>query len=441
MRRLVKSSLLSLFAAGFAGFGSPLESYSADLEIEPVSGICIENSPGISSYGQGNACNTGCQPVCADPFYYFDVDYLFWSRNSGSATSPIIGGPEALNYGGTGSDFESGVRLKAGAAFENFELQFSWSRIDNWNSTQSGQLVNGISFDSGIGTSFAGANFINGTTGFRSLFAAAEFNPGGGPDETLEDEGLGPVGIFADAAPTFNVQYRSDFNDYEFITKFAPITSRIKFGVGWRHADLDELMSASITGTFRAVDNAVGANGGLSHAALTAPNGGNLTLISGAADGFDDETGLLGGVGPDMLNMNERSSTTNALDGVQFSLDLLVMESERFLIDSVLKVGAYNNKSTGTFIETYSGIGNDNSDYGRTLTDSSNSVAFVGQVGLGTMYRFNDYVRFRFGWDVIFLSGVALAPEQTTLANTTYTINNDGSLVINGGHVGLEFVY
>ncbi|HBN79058.1 MAG TPA: hypothetical protein DD473_25235, partial [Planctomycetaceae bacterium] len=108
MRRLVKSSLLSLFAAGFAGFGSPLESYSADLEIEPVSGICIENSPGISSYGQGNACNTGCQPVCADPFYYFDVDYLFWSRNSGSATSPIIGGPEALNYGGTGSDFESG---------------------------------------------------------------------------------------------------------------------------------------------------------------------------------------------------------------------------------------------------------------------------------------------------------------------------------------------
>ncbi|HCS52347.1 MAG TPA: hypothetical protein DIW81_12265, partial [Planctomycetaceae bacterium] len=77
----------------------------------------------------------------------------------------------------------------------------------------------------------------------------------------------------------------------------------------------------------------------------------------------------------------------------------------------------------------------------RTLTDSSNSVAFVGQVGLGTMYRFNDYVRFRFGWDVIFLSGVALAPEQTTVANTTYTVNNDGSLVINGGHVGLEFVY
>ncbi|MCA8989715.1 MAG: hypothetical protein KDA78_18855, partial [Planctomycetaceae bacterium] len=240
---------------------------------------------------------------------------------------------------------------------------------------------------------------------------------------------------------TYSVSYRSDLRDFELTGKLANINSRIKLGVGWRHVDFNELMASSFTGTFRAVDNAVGANGGLSHAALTDVNGGNLTLISGAADGFDDETGLLGGVGPDLIRMDENVNAQNQLDGVQFTLDALVMESERYLIETILKVGVFNNNAEASLVETYSGIGNDNSVYSRTLADTSNNVAFVGQITLGGMYRVNDHFRLRAGWDVLFLSGLALAPEQAVLAGNTLILNNEGTAIVNGGHLGVEYVY
>jgi len=437
MRRLVKSSLLSLLAAGSVGFGPvDLLSRAFATDVNPVSRAeCTTNSllPGQVH----SSVIMGCDEICSNPFLFFDADYLFWSRDSGLAVNPLIAGPESITVNGMGSNFEGGVRLRGAIAFEHFELSAAWSQVDNWGERATGQLTNGVAFDTG--GSFAGANTINNGTAFSSLFAAAEF--AAGPDETLEDEGLAPVVGFPDAAPTYVTEYRSDFQDFELVGKFAHVYSRLKFGIGYRHVGLDEMTYASLSGTFRAIDTGAGANGGLSHAALTNANGGNLMLISGAADGFDDETALLGPAGPDVLLLQEQTDTENTLNGVQFSMDVLLMQSERFLIDGVLKAGAYHNSASGTFMETYSALANDNSVYGRVLRDESSSTAFVGQIGLGGMYRLTDHVRLRGGWDVIFLSGVALAPEQFAQVNGTYAVNNDGTVVINGGHIGLELVY
>ncbi|MBL4885645.1 MAG: hypothetical protein JKY95_14075 [Planctomycetaceae bacterium] len=380
----------------------------------------------------------------AGPTLFFQVDYLFWTRDSNFSGGSVVGGPDAFGYNDLDFSFQSGYRLKTAIAGENYELEFVWSQIDGWNETANGQLTNGVSFDQGIGTTFAGANFINGGTHFQPIFNAASANltATAGPNEQLEHEGFGPVGAFADAAATYQMQYRSNLKDWELMAKFAPLNGRFKLGAGWRHVNLDELSSISLMGTFRAVNNGAGANGGLSHTALTDPNGGNLTLLSGAGDGFDDETALLGGAGPDTLLFQNGATTDNSLNGLQFSLEGLLLERESFLFDGFIKVGAYNNQARGTITETYAGIANDNSVYGRSFASSQNSVAFVGQAGLGTVFRLTDNIRLRGGWEVLFLSGVAIAPEQAAaVIGSTYNVENDGSMIANGGNIGLEFVY
>lgn len=435
MRLLNIRNLIIVLLGSFAGLCclTNLQAQERGLNPETIFKSC-----------QSSQCRIPEQVCQSGPFLFFQADYLFWTRDSSFNSGAIIGGPDALSLDSTDFNYQSGYRLKSAIAGENYELEFTWSQIDAWNETLSGQLTSGVSFDQGTGTTFAGANFINASTYFQPIFnaASADLTATAGPNEQLEHEGFGPVGAFADPAPTYQMQYRSELKDWELMAKFAPINESIKLGIGWRHVNLDELSSVALTGTFRAVDNGAGANGGLSHAALVDPNGGNLTLISGAADGFDDETALLGGAGPDQLRFQNSAVTDNSLNGVQFSIEALLVERENFLFDGFLKVGTYHNQARGSIDETYSGILNDNSVYGRSLASSQSSVAFVGQVGVGGVYRLNDNIRIRGGWEVLFLSGVALAPEQAAaVIGSAYNVENNGSLIANGGNIGLEFIY
>lgn len=442
----------AVFISGFAGLScltnlqAQPQSQPGDVEQAAYSGpvsnvvdqICCENELG-GSYGYGSA------NVCADddgylgPYYFFQADYLFWTRDSSVTSGPVINGPDSFNYNDLEFGFDSGYRLRGAVAFETLEFEAAWTQIDGWNDSSNGRLTTGLGFDGG--GSFAGANSIDATTFFQPLFRASSFNSGG-TDETLEDEGLGPVGIFADPAATYQTRYSSSLQDLELMAKYAPFWRRLKFGVGYRRVTLDELASASINGTFRAIDSGAGANGGLSHAALTDANGGNLQLISGAADGFDDETASLGTAGPDQLQMLNSATTDNTLNGVQFSMEALLVESQWFLLDATLKAGAFQNQIDASLTELYSATANDDSVYGRAFNDSASEVAFVGQIGLGTTFRLSHFARLRAGWEVLFVSGVALAPDQTAnLQAGTFNVNNDGDMVANGGHIGLEFVY
>jgi len=451
MWRLNIGKLFPVLLSGFAGLSCLTNLHAQETVLEPdeifkqVCTTCETDScPTGQCQGNCDGCQVPGKVTQSGPFLYFQAEALFWTRNSNFAGGTIIGGPDALSYDNLNFNYQSGYRLKSAIAMEDFELEFSWMQIDGWDESQAGQLTSGVSFDSGITTSFAGANFINATTYFQPIFnaASADLSGGGGPNEQLEDDGFGPVGVFADPAATYQMQYRSNLKDWELMAKYAPVNRRFKLGAGWRHVNLDELSSISLTGTFRAVDNNAGANGGLAHTALTDPNGGNLTLISGVGDGFDDETALLGPAGPDTLRFQNSATTDNSLNGIQFSLESLIIESEHWLFDGFIKAGAYHNQARGTITETYSGIGNDNSVYGRTLTNNQSSVAFVGQTGVGLVYRINDHIRIRGGWEVLFLSGVALAPEQATaVIGSVYNVENNGNMIANGGNAGLEFVF
>ncbi len=70
-------------------------------------------------------------------------------------------------------------------------------------------------------------------------------------------------------------------------------------------------------------------------------------------------------------------------------------------------------------------------------------TAFHGQVGLSGMYRMTDHLVLRFGYQFMWLSGIALAPNQIPVsdlgASTAAVSTSD--LFLDGAHVGLEFIW
>ena len=75
-----------------------------------------------------------------------------------------------------------------------------------------------------------------------------------------------------------------------------------------------------------------------------------------------------------------------------------------------------------------------------TLTHGSN-VAGVGDLNLSGVYRINDVWGIRGGYNVIFVNGLALAPNQldfTYAANSGTALNHSGMVIFQGANVGLE---
>jgi hypothetical protein len=74
-------------------------------------------------------------------------------------------------------------------------------------------------------------------------------------------------------------------------------------------------------------------------------------------------------------------------------------------------------------------------------SSSEGDVAFVGDVNLSAIYRLTDVWGFRAGYNLIWIDGVALAPDQLDFTNTADSgkeINTDGGLFLHGVNVGFE---
>jgi hypothetical protein len=68
-------------------------------------------------------------------------------------------------------------------------------------------------------------------------------------------------------------------------------------------------------------------------------------------------------------------------------------------------------------------------------------VAFVGDLNLTAIYQINSVWGARLGYNVIFIEGVALAPDQLDFTNTPSSgsgIDTDGSVFLHGINAGLE---
>ena len=72
-------------------------------------------------------------------------------------------------------------------------------------------------------------------------------------------------------------------------------------------------------------------------------------------------------------------------------------------------------------------------------TTNGNHAAFVGELGVSASYQFTNVWSVWAGYGVLWLSGVALAPDQLdyNLGGGT-VLDSRGNVLYHGGHLGLE---
>lgn len=101
------------------------------------------------------------------------------------------------------------------------------------------------------------------------------------------------------------------------------------------------------------------------------------------------------------------------------------------------KTGIYANSANQ---QTVANVGNGPISVG---ADASN-VAFAGEIGVGISRQFTDRLSARIGYQAMWLSGVAMAPEQLAVTNPQLGVAelvNDGSIFYHGGLAGMEYVW
>ncbi|MEZ6031865.1 MAG: hypothetical protein R3C17_02140 [Planctomycetaceae bacterium] len=371
------------------------------------------------------------------------VQYLAMTRDSNLSPAPnVINGPDSGNVGFQDSDFNfrSGVRAFLSAESSGARIDAVFSNYGNFTARDRGSLTQGLAFDDGLGTAWAGANSITNSTFFSPLANAATPALGGEADEF---EGLGPNGGFpGDALPTWQTWYKSQIQAIELNLLTADHESLFQYGIGYANWQLDEAAGVQISGAFRATDTA-GPNNGLSHASLTGVGG--LGFSGGTPNGFQDETGNASGI-PDTLTLFREARTDNNLNGIQAIMQQEVMYYRGIVVNGILKAGVYHNSAHGSILERYSGVdtgpGGDTSNYGRSFSDSASSIAFVGTVGLQSSVPLTNHWSLIGGYEATFINGVALAPDQNLTSNgTTYNINTHGNVLLHGANAGLQFAY
>lgn len=367
------------------------------------------------------------------------ADWMFLSRNNDASSVPYISGPDTFSGSGVNLGYESGYRFMLGYGSPSYEIEAQFTAVDNWSEEAFATLTEELVFDS----SFANPFIVGGTPGnvfgiMTALGVAAEdpFTTSL-DDETLEGEFLIP-------GANASYRYESEYADVE-INITTPRCDWYRFGLGYRHVDLDERAGFSVSGLFDALDvddgQTVGGianddNDGLSNAALEEAG----FTASGAADGFDN---ILSAAGPDTLTIGIDAQTTNRLDGLQGVFDGSIVDSPYFLLDLMVRLGVFHNNTSADVTETVVGSGNDSSVYTRTLGDTDNTFAFLVGTGLRAGVKLTDNARIHTGYEFVFIDGVALAPNQPGQVGPggVFNIDNQSNILIHGARVGLELVW
>lgn len=129
-------------------------------------------------------------------------------------------------------------------------------------------------------------------------------------------------------------------------------------------------------------------------------------------------------------------ATRNRLYGGQLGLDAVLFDNGCSYMNAVGKAGIFAN--SGEQVTTTVGIGGALP----LITYTGNQTSFVGQLGVNYGYRMTDRLTFLAGYNLLWVTGVALAPDQLAATDITTgvgALDSNGSLFYHGVNVGLEY--
>ncbi len=204
----------------------------------------------------------------------------------------------------------------------------------------------------------------------------------------------------------------------------------------------------------------------------------NLTCCSCAECGCGEACGEDGcGISGVSLGGNSASQSMTWFSGFRY-LDLgeqMNMSTQRLILGPEPEHGRYNVRTSnhlygaqmgGRYRQTYgrfgwdttgtAGLFGNDAQQTQTVTDFPNvalrditsnrsSVAFVGDANLSGLYRLSNVWNLRAGYNVMWIQGVALAPDQLNFnfadAQGGSHLNNTGGMLLHGVNFGVEARY
>jgi hypothetical protein len=117
------------------------------------------------------------------------------------------------------------------------------------------------------------------------------------------------------------------------------------------------------------------------------------------------------------------------------------MEFQEWALESWIKVGLAGTSlsQTQSFQDQLAPL----DPYRPTGSSWKGGVGMIADANLSGIYRIDRVWGVRFGYNLIWLTGVALAPDQfnwtsSTDPATTLGIDNTGSMLLSGANAGLE---
>lgn len=138
----------------------------------------------------------------------------------------------------------------------------------------------------------------------------------------------------------------------------------------------------------------------------------------------------------------------NNLVGFQLGGDVRYCLTPRWSIVSASRFGIYGNSITHRQ-QIYGSAGDVMPNAGAytgqpyNLSSSKTDVAFLGQLDLGLQYAINCRWNLGFGYRVLSVTGVALAPEQIPYDFSDYQdanyVDSNSGLILHGAYMRLQY--
>ncbi len=131
-------------------------------------------------------------------------------------------------------------------------------------------------------------------------------------------------------------------------------------------------------------------------------------------------------------SVNQVYHTSNNLFGFQTGGDWKHWFNDKFGIELGAKVGVYGTHTEMDGTLGIPGIG------ALPTSAASSRASFVGELGLIGTYKLTTYLNVRAGYQVMWVEGIALAPDQENAANflSAPSVNNRGGVFLHGAVLG-----
>lgn len=164
----------------------------------------------------------------------------------------------------------------------------------------------------------------------------------------------------------------------------------------------------------------------------------NVSLLAGFRYlSFDERMSAEGTIIPAGPSSGVSIGSSNDLFGLQIGADTILWSNgRRFRIESAIKAGVYGNSAGSSLL-----LGDPSGGGGFAATNSRGHAAFVGDLNFTGVYQLSDRWAVRGGYQLLWLSGVAVASEQlkdvNVLAGDLNTNVTHGAF-FHGATVGIE---